>query len=83
MRLDFAARVERELASARSLHPKPIASLHEGFAVMLEEFEEFKAEVFKKASSRKMDLILHELIQAAAMCQRTAEDVLGALYEGN
>lgn len=46
-------------------------SLHEGLAVMWEEFEEVKAEVFKKVPDRAN---LHrELVQVAAMAVKMLE----------
>lgn len=71
----FDELVAKELASAREQHP-PINSLHKGFAVIMEEFDEFKAEVWKRSSARQPHEVLRELVQLAAMCQRVAEDVL-------
>ena len=68
---DFERLVSRELARARSKHPAPIHSWHEGFAVLLEEVDEVKQEVFH---GRNPNGLLAELIQVAAMCQRMAED---------
>jgi hypothetical protein len=75
----FLYDVEHELDKARH-HHKPIHSLHEGYAVILEELEEVKAEIFKKSPSRAA--VYHELLQTAAMCQRTAEDVLSPIKGG-
>jgi hypothetical protein len=72
---NFAALVASELAAARKGHG-PINSLHEGFAVLLEEVDEFKEEVWKKRSKRNLRKALAELVQVAAMAQRCAEDVL-------
>lgn len=72
-RVDFAALVRRELASAREGH-NPINSLHEGYAVILEEMDEVWDEIKKKRSQRDPAKLLAELVQIAAMCQRTAED---------
>lgn len=71
----FAALVAQELADARAGHG-PINSLHEGFAVILEEVDEFKAEVWKKRSKRDLNNALIELVQIGAMAQRVAEDCL-------
>ena len=68
----FQEKVQSELVEARSKH-RNIYSIHEAVAVILEEFEEFKAEVFKRDPN--LALIRDELIQVAAMCQRTAEDL--------
>jgi hypothetical protein len=73
---DFPSRVAREVAKARSKH-KPINSLHEGYAVILEEVDELWDETRKKSSERDPSEVIIELVQIGAMAQRTAEDVLG------
>ena len=73
----FAEMVRKELVAAREGNA-PQNSLHEAYAVILEEVDEFWDEVKKKASKRVDSEILTELVQIAAMCQRAAEDVLGA-----
>lgn len=65
----------REIEAARANH-KPINSAHEGYAVILEELDEFWEEVRKKRSLRDKSKMVAELVQIAAMAQRTAEDVL-------
>lgn len=60
-----------ELSEAEHLHG-PFASLHEGFAVLLEEVEEFWEEVRKKEEHRQYDTIVKELIQVAAVAMRLA-----------
>jgi len=68
----FLTAVARECERARRKHPTPIRSLHEGFAIILEEMDEVKAEVWQQQKNR---LALYtELLQVAAMCQRMAED---------
>lgn len=64
----------REIESAKSKHG-PINSAHEGYSVILEELDEFWEEVRKKKSERSKDKMVAELVQVAAMAQRTAEDV--------
>jgi hypothetical protein len=71
----FAAAVAQELHQARQGH-KNTNSVHEGYAVILEELDEFKEEVWKKPKKRDRVAMLRELVQIAAMAQRTAEDVL-------
>lgn len=71
--LFFPEAVALELARARQKFPA-IQSLHEGYAVIQEELEEFWAEVKSKTTNNH--LLLKELVQVAAMCQRVAEDVL-------
>ena len=64
-----------EIESARAKH-HPINSAHEGYSVILEELDEFWEEVRKKRSERSRERMLAELVQVAAMAQRTAEDVV-------
>lgn len=71
----FVELQEREIESARSKH-RPINSAHEGYSVILEELDEFWEEVRKKRSLRSPDKMVAELVQIAAMAQRTAEDVM-------
>lgn len=70
----FARAVRIELDKARLYFPAT-HSLHEGYGIILEEVEEFWAEVKRKPSERNEADLLKELIQIAAMCQRTAEDL--------
>ena len=67
----FQELVSTEIEKARKKH-RGINSRHEGVAVILEEFEEFKEAVFRDQSSTE---VLKELVQVAAMCQRCAEDI--------
>lgn len=68
----FEDHVVRELQKAREKHP-PIVSVHAGYAIILEELEEFWDEV--KKQQRDKPKMMEELIQVAAMCQRVAEDL--------
>jgi hypothetical protein len=70
----FEKRVREELVRARQGHT-PIASLHEGYAVILEEVDELKAEAWKKRKDRDLDNTLTELVQIATMARRVAEDL--------
>jgi len=72
----FAFRVQYEIERARTIH-KPINSAHEGYSIILEELDEFWDEVKKKHELRDKQHMYDELVQVAAMAQRTAEDVLG------
>ena len=66
-----------ELARARAKFG-PINSGHEGYAVIREELEEFFDLCREWKGENWGPLALKELIQIAAMAQRTAED-LGCL----
>ena len=70
---NFNLLVDQELIKARQKHPAAFNSYHEGLAIIQEEFEEFKAEVFE----RKVDRINleGELVQLATMCRRFWEDL--------
>jgi len=70
----FPDLVRIELAHARELHG-PIHSLHEGYAVIMEEMTELWEWVCHKQDERENGLVLLELFQIAAMAQRTAEDL--------
>ena len=70
----FADLQRQEIEAARSKH-RPINSAHEGYSVILEELDEFWEEVRKKRSERSLERMVAELVQIAAMAQRTAEDV--------
>jgi len=74
----FATEVRDELARARSKFG-PIASLHEGYAVILEELDEFWDEVRGQQSDDRLRQAYRELVQVAAMAQRTAEDAIARL----
>jgi hypothetical protein len=69
----FAQAVEVEVADARRKHNR-INSVHEGYAVILEELDEFWEQVRKRSEQRDQAEMWMELVQVAAMAQRTAED---------
>lgn len=73
--LTFQERVSQELAEVRK-RVKPFNSWHEAFAILLEEVEEFKEEVWKKSHKRNRDNALKELVQIAGIAQRAAEDLM-------
>lgn len=77
----FPDRVAEELERARSHFP-PMNSAHEGFAVLLEEVGEFWFECTMQPQHRDARRMMEELVQIAAMAQRTAEDIcMSALLE--
>lgn len=69
--------VAREVFHAAMLHPGRQASLHEGYAVLLEEVEEFWDLVKMKAENRPAGAARKELVQVAAMAIRTILEVKG------
>lgn len=71
----FFEKVLVELTAARSAYPKPINSLHEGLALIQEEFCEFQSELFStKNGQADRAAVLKELVQIVAMCFATAQD---------
>ncbi len=78
--IDFQKLVKDELAKARKKHG-PMLSVHEGYAVILEELDEVWEEVKKKSSNRNHGDTLAELVQIAACTQKMAEDVVIPLLE--
>jgi hypothetical protein len=77
----FQSLLSEELLCARAVHKARLNSAHEALAVIREEYTEFEAQVFLKPVMRSQSGMLHELVQIAAMCQRTAED-LGLMTGG-
>lgn len=73
----FPDRVACELGRARDKHPSKLNSAHEAFAVIREEVDEFwdKVKADEHKSPAGQTLMVDELVQIAAMCQRAAEDV--------
>ena len=69
------AEIGEEVQRANAKHA-PMNSAHEAYAVLLEEVDEFKAEVWKNRSKRDLNHVLIELVQIGAMAQRIAEDCL-------
>jgi len=73
--------IEEEVQRARKLHPS-INSLHEAYAVIMEEVDEFWDEVKinprklspQEARDRRIANMKKELVQVAAMCIRTIID---------
>lgn len=72
----FTKLVRDELDRARKIHPQKHNSLHEGYAILLEELDELWDEVRKRPGVQSMPLILAELVQIGAMAQRVAEEVV-------
>jgi hypothetical protein len=71
-RSDPLHQVRQELRRARERHA-PLHSAHEAYAVILEELDEVKAEVWKRELDRAQ--LRRELLQLAAMAIRAIEDL--------
>ncbi len=69
----FPALVAAELSRARAGH-RELNSLHEGYAVLLEEVDELWDEIKRRSRDRDPRALLAELVQVAAVAQRIAED---------
>lgn len=65
-----------ELLRAKRLFPA-FHSEHEGFAIILEELDELKAEIWKNQSKRDRAAIRKEAVQLAAMAMRFVDDLCG------
>lgn len=72
--MSFRRLVKKSIKANRAKHP-PIRSAHEGLALLLEEVEELKEEVFKRQHKGPLRLV-SELTQIAAMCEMMAEDLV-------
>ncbi len=72
--MSFLDMVRAEVERARSLHG-PMNSLHEAYAVILEEVDELWDQCRLRTSERDPKAILDELVHIAAMACRTALDL--------
>lgn len=64
---------EEAIDAAKTYHE--FNSAHEGYAVILEELDELKAEVFKKPNHINEKALQKEALQVAAMGIRFAADI--------
>lgn len=70
----FVTAVKVELGLAESRH-RSLNSLHEAFAVILEEVDELWELCRRRSEDRQRNAVLGELVQIAAMCWRAAIDL--------
>ena len=70
MMKQFTEDMVEEWFRAEALYPN-FHSMHEAYAVMLEELDELWEQVRKKPQDRDPEVIYKELIQIAAMALRT------------
>jgi len=70
---EFLLEVQNECERASKKHPK-FPTMHHGLAVIWEEFDELKTEIFKKVPDQEN--LKSELVQIAAMCLRFHNDLI-------
>lgn len=70
---EFFIAADHELRVARRRYSN-INSLHEGYAVILEELDEVWQEIKRPSHECNLNAIYEELVQVAAMAARTAVD---------
>ncbi|WP_158795503.1 hypothetical protein [Pedobacter sp. L105] len=68
--------IESELQSAKERFPTKLNSLHEGYAIISEEFDEFWDEIKKKEQDRDLLKLKTEGIHVIAMMIRTLQDLV-------
>ncbi len=73
--IDVANEIIRELERARSKHPIPFHSFHEGYAILAEEVYELWREVIRQ--ERSGAAIRKEAVQVGAMALRFILDLYG------
>jgi len=76
----LATEAANEAIAAASIH-RPLNSVHEAYAVILEELDEAWEIVKRKHHRRDYYQLRRELIQTAAMCLRAIHDTIGTLPE--
>lgn len=72
--MDFSKMVRSELEQA-CMRFHPFHTLHEAYAVILEEVDELWDHVRVSQNKRDRAAILKELVQIAAMAERAARDL--------
>lgn len=72
--VEILAEVNDEVSAAIAVYP-PMHSVHEGYAIILEELDELWEEVRPKPSKRSTERLKKEAIQVAAMAIRFIHDL--------
>ena len=72
--VEACAVIIHEYVRASDMFP-PFNSAHEGYAVILEELDELKAEVWKNPASRDAAKLIKEAVHVAAMALRFIVDL--------
>lgn len=68
--------IRAELARAKTRFPHSLHSVHEGYAIILEEMEEFWSEIKKYPAHSDLVKVRAEAIQSAAMIIRFVNDLI-------
>ena len=64
-----------EIEHSRNAHPRPMASAHEAWGVLAEEFAELQAEIMAKEADQDLDAMASEAIDIACACVRFVLEV--------
>ena len=73
---NLIANVIQEINRSELKNGRGYASMHEAFAVLLEEVDELKNEVWKRSHNRSGHQLRSEALQIAAIALRIAEDCM-------
>ena len=69
------ARLIEEIDHSRRVHPNPMANAHHALGVIMEEFDELKAEIYAKEEDQDPTAMADEAIDIACACIRFVEEV--------
>lgn len=77
------ARLIEEIDHSRRVHPNPMANAHHALGVILEEFDELKAEIYAKEEDQDPCAMADEAIDIACACIRFVEEVCEGRERGD